>query len=239
LAVHVGALYAAIALKPHLFGADGAKEDAIEVTLVEAEALESVAAPVAGAAASPATAAATDGDAPVSVTPSSAAAALPVDVPPVREVPSEIVTASLPPLRMPTEPPIIDVRPLVVSAPEQPPQAAGGASARSVVVAPSTEAIAGAPPGVINAYRLAVASALARTKPPQGRGQGGTARVVFTIGTSGVVEAVEVQATSGDGVQDQMAIAAVRGTRFPAPDPLLSPAQRTFPISYRFLAAQR
>jgi TonB family protein len=86
----------------------------------------------------------------------------------------------------------------------------------------------------LDAYRSAVGLALRKSKPPHGRGRGGSAHVVFTIGQSGTVEAAVLKLSSGDTAQDDMAIAAARRTRFPPPDPLLSAAQRTFPAEYQF-----
>ncbi len=241
VALHAGVFFSAIALQPRVFGEDGTRFAAIEVTVLVGEALESAAVGTfSPSAANEVVTSATEGDGLVSIAGTIAAPAVVSAIPerPGASVPtSDIVIATLPALRMPTEPPIIQMPLPVISAPEQPTVTAGGARSRSMDTASVSDAAAGAPPGVINGFRSAVGSALRKTKPPQGRGRGGAAQVVFTIGGSGAVEWAEVKASSGDDAQDRMAIAAVRVTRFPVPDPLLSLAQRTFPVTYQFVAA--
>ena len=230
LSLHAGLALAWLGAGITPFGADGARLDAVAVTLVDGQALESLKPVLVPAlAGQDAPLAATGGDA-VEIR-----AAVPADntrdvvEPPRADDPAVMIIAELPSPRLPLELPTFD--------PPQPMQTAaatsGGATSRAAAVAPMSDATAGAAPGVVDAYRSRLTAALSRTQP-QSRGTAGTVRVAFTVGPDGALDAVTVSASSGHAALDSLALAAVRRARLPAPGAAMTESQRTFSMRYVF-----
>ena len=112
--------------------------------------------------------------------------------------------------------------------------AEGGALARSEKATESTaSAPAAASPGAVREYSRYVTQALARTKP-RGTGTLGTVRVKLTIGASGELAVASITKSSGMPQLDELAVAAVRRTRFPAPPAGMTAPQLTFEVPYHF-----
>lgn len=112
----------------------------------------------------------------------------------------------------------------------------GGAAARAESAAQqATAGAAAASPGQIAAYAKSVVGALARTAPrTAGTAGRGTVRVEFAIGDDGAIELLKVKQSSGRPRLDDLALAAVRATRFPAPPAGLTLPQRTYEVPYHF-----
>lgn len=96
----------------------------------------------------------------------------------------------------------------------------------------ATSAPAPKPAVSSGAYRSKVWSALARHRPRLGKP--GSATVTFTIGSNGSVRSSRVSQSSGDSALDARALAAVRGTAFPAPPEGLSSSALTYAIQIYF-----
>ena len=112
--------------------------------------------------------------------------------------------------------------------------AEGGALARSEKATESTaSAQAAASPGAVREYSRYVTQALARTKP-RGTGTLGTVRVKLMIGASGELAVASITKSSGMPQLDELAVAAVRRTRFPAPPAGMTALQLTFEVPYHF-----
>lgn len=113
---------------------------------------------------------------------------------------------------------------------------AGGAASSSVgtVTRPSRAAVA-ASPGAVRAFSRQVAAALSRSRPRPGRTRSrGTTLIVLAISESGDLEFVRIARSSGDGVLDNAALAAVRKASLPSPPPGLTLKQRTYEMPYHF-----
>ena len=112
--------------------------------------------------------------------------------------------------------------------------AEGGASARSERATESTaSAPAAASPGAVREYSRYVTQALARTKP-KGTGRLGTVRVKLTIGAGGELALATITKSSGLPQLDELAVGAVRRTRFPVPPAGMTAPQLTFEVPYHF-----
>lgn len=122
------------------------------------------------------------------------------------------------------------------AAPASTAAAQGGAAARAATSEQRpTAGVAAASRGQIAAYARSVVGALARSAPRGKAAAGrGTVRVVFAIGSDGSIEDVRVKQSSGRSRLDDLAVAAVRGTRFPAPPSGMTLADRTYEIPYHF-----
>jgi protein TonB len=112
--------------------------------------------------------------------------------------------------------------------------ATGGDAARSDTASDArASAPAAASPGAMREYARYVAQALAKTKP-KGTGGLGTVRVKFVIGGDGGLAAVEVAKSSGSPKLDDMALGAVRRTKFLTPPAGMTTAQLTYEVPYNF-----
>jgi protein TonB len=114
--------------------------------------------------------------------------------------------------------------------------AAGGAASSSVgtVTRPSRAAVA-ASPGAVRAFSRQVAAALSRSRPrPSATRSRGTTLIAFAISEGGRLEFVRIARSSGDGVLDNAALAAVRKANLPSPPPGLTLKQRTYEMPYHF-----
>ena len=126
-------------------------------------------------------------------------------------------------------------------APDKPdtqpePQSRGGVAA--LAPAPDSNAApaaarASASPGAVQRYAMQVRAALARNKP-NGRGTRGTATVTFNISASGSVSFAHLSASSGHAALGKAALAAVRGTSFPAPPAGMSESELTYVVPFHF-----
>jgi periplasmic protein TonB len=208
-------------------GGGGQQIDAISVTMISSNVLESreleqtPPAPVAAAA----SVENSDG------APQSAAAAAVEEREEKKEKPEEIK-------ERPKEAPIREAE-AIIELPQESQQesaapSAGGAAARSDTASDArTSAPAAASPGAVREYARYVAQALAKTKP-KGTGGLGTVRVKFVIAGDGGFAAVEVAKSSGSSKLDEMALGAVRRTKFLTPPSGMTTAQLTYEVPYRF-----
>jgi protein TonB len=112
--------------------------------------------------------------------------------------------------------------------------AAGGAAARALSDTPAkTSAPAAASAGVVREYARYVSLTLSRTKP-RGAGRLGTVRIKFTIAADGSLASAEITKTSGNDRLDASALEAVRHAKFPVPPLGMSLAQLTYEVPYHF-----
>jgi protein TonB len=227
------AIFYALAHKPADFMAGGGGQliDAISVTMVSSDVLESR--ELERTRSVPATAAAsvesTDG------APESAAAA-PAEQREERKGPPEELKEK------PKEEPIREAE-AIIEVPQEAQQkkkqqsaapATGGDAARSDSASDArASAPAAASPGAVREYARYVAQALAKTKP-KGTGGLGTVRVKFVIAGDGGLAAVEVAKSSGSPKLDDVALGAVRRTKFLVPPPGMTSAQLTYEVPYNF-----
>jgi TonB family protein len=112
--------------------------------------------------------------------------------------------------------------------------AAGGDAARSDTASNTkASAPAAASPGAMREYARYVAQALAKTKP-KGTGGLGTVLVKFVIAGDGGLAAVEVAKSSGSPKLDDVALGAVRRTKFLVPPAGMTTAHLTYEVPYHF-----
>ena len=112
--------------------------------------------------------------------------------------------------------------------------AAGGAAARGDAAIPTNvSAPAAASAGAVREYARYVSQALSRTKP-RGAGHHGTVRVKFVIAADGNLASAEVAKSSGSEGLDASALEAVRHARFPVPPPGMSLTELTYEVPYYF-----
>jgi TonB family protein len=112
--------------------------------------------------------------------------------------------------------------------------AAGGDAARSDTASDAkASAPAAASPGAVREYARYVAQALSKTKP-KGPGSVGTVRVKFVIAGDGGLAAAEVAKSSGSPKLDDIALGAVRRTKFLTPPAGMTTAQLTYEVPYNF-----
>ncbi len=226
------AIFYALAHKPTDFMAGGGGQliDAISVTMVSSDVLESreLERTQSVTAAAAASVESTDGG------PESTPAAA-TEQREKKEQPEELK-------EKPKEEPIREAE-AIIEVPQEAPQkkkqesaapAAGGDAARSDTASDAkTSAPAGASPGAMREYARYVAQALAKTKP-KGTGGLGTVRVKFVIAGDGGLAAVEVAKSSGSTKLDDIALGAVRRTKFLTPPPGMTTAQLTYEVPYNF-----
>lgn len=92
---------------------------------------------------------------------------------------------------------------------------------------------AAASPGAVREYARYVSQALAKTKP-KGAGRSGTVKIRLELSSNGKLAAAEIAKSSGSRQLDDMALEAVRRTRFPAPPAGMSAGQLTYEVPYHF-----
>jgi TonB family protein len=233
LMVHAAMLFA-LAHRPTDFMAGGGGQliDAISVTMVSSDVLESRelerTRPVPAATA--ASVESTDG------APESTAAAAAEQREEKKERPEELK-------EKPKEEPIREAE-AIIEMPQEPQQqqkkqesaapATGGDAARSDTASNAkASAPAAASPGAMREYARYVAQALAKTKP-KGTGGLGTVLVRFAIAGDGGLAAVEVAKSSGSPKLDNVALGAVRRTKFLTPPAGMTTAQLTYEVPYNF-----
>lgn len=114
--------------------------------------------------------------------------------------------------------------------------AAPGAAATTVVVRSEMSASAGAAPGVADRYRLDVRKALSRNPPrpslPAGTAVAGTAVIAFSVSEIGTVQDAVLQEASRSARLNQVLLAWITGASMPVPPRGLSADQRRFSIPY-------
>ncbi len=110
---------------------------------------------------------------------------------------------------------------------------AGGSTARVLTESPQVAATAGASPGEISRYAMAVRAALARSKP-RGAHQKGTVTITFGIGPSGEVRFARVTERTGRATLGETTVAAVQRTSFPPPPAAMNAEQLTYVVPFRF-----
>jgi len=232
LMAHAAILFA-LAHRPTDFMAGGGGQliDAISVTMVSSDVLESrVLEPT-----QPVTAAATASVESTDGAPESNPAAAAEQREEKKEPPEELK-------EKPKEEPIRDAE-AIIEVPQEAQQrkrqesaapATGGDAARSDTASDAkASAPAAASPGAMREYARYVAQALAKTKP-KGTGGLGTVQVKFVIAGDGGLVAVEVAKSSGSPKLDNVALGAVRRTKFLVPPPGMTTAQLTYEVPYHF-----
>ena len=231
LMAHAAVLYA-MTREPDesLAGGGGQQIDAISVTMVSSNVLESreLERPQPAPAAAAASVESTDG------APESAAAAA-EQREEKKEQPEELK-------EKPKEEPVREAD-AVLEVPQEAQRqqkqesaapAAGGAASRSDVASDAkTSAPAAASPGAVREYARYVAQALSKTKP-KGVGGLGSVRVTFVIAADGGLATAEVTKSSGSPKLDDIALAAVRKTKFLTPPAGMTPLQLTYDVPYHF-----
>lgn len=115
----------------------------------------------------------------------------------------------------------------------QPTVVTGGATTRATAERIEAEAAAGASPGELARYALAVRLALGRTRPPHA-GIKGKVIVSFRLSLQGTVEKTDIHRTSGSAGLDRAALAAVHAAAFPLPPPGSTDAQRSYTVPFDF-----
>ena len=133
--------------------------------------------------------------------------------------------------------------PTAVATPSLPTEAAvaeqiGGATSRGLSVielAAQSAAIASA--GELGAYARQVQLAVARNppKPPRGLNNRGEVVVTFALALDGSIKSAGILTSSGNATLDNVALAAVNSTKFPAPPAGSQPGQLVykFPVKFR------
>jgi TonB family protein len=112
--------------------------------------------------------------------------------------------------------------------------ASGGDAVRSETRSETkTSAPAAASAGALREYARYVALALTKSKP-RGAGVVGTARIKFVIGPDGALATAEIVKSSGNKRLDDDAMAALRRTSFPVPPPNMTILQLTYEVPYHF-----
>jgi protein TonB len=111
---------------------------------------------------------------------------------------------------------------------------AAGAAAPGLPSAPTVSRGERASPGIVQKYKQDIIERLASRKPKGIYGLRGEVAIEFTIAGTGEVSHAKVVRSSGQPTLDEAALAAVAGTRFPAPPSGLSAAQLTYRIPYYF-----
>jgi len=236
LLAHAGLLYALLREPADPRAGGGGEVEAISVTIVTSNVLESREAtrsqdPAAAAEAM----ASSDGE------PETADAA--PSAPRDEEARSRLAE-EVPETEKPAQERAVDtVRPLPPETPDrqarqQPTTAAtasGGAAARGPDAsdARARSAPAAASAGTARDYARHVALALSRSKP-KAPGRFGTVLVKFTIAADGGLASAEIVRSSGSPRLDDTALEAVRRTKFPAPPQGMSVAQLTYEVPYHF-----
>jgi protein TonB len=94
-------------------------------------------------------------------------------------------------------------------------------------------ATAAAPPGVAKDYARSVVKAIASSKP-SGSGGNGIVHLAFSISTAGQLDDVRITKSSGSAKLDQTAIATVRRARFVPPPPGMSAQQLVYEMPFNF-----
>jgi protein TonB len=230
LAAHAGLIYALTRVpNPDMDGLGGRLVDAISVTIVSSQALESREADAArpsAAAAEVARVEDVDGAAPL---PPAREARPGDDAEKQGETKEVVVVEPVPPVEAITEVPAEPERKKQEAA--APP--AGGVSARGDADTPPQSAAAGTSAGIARDYSRQVAMVLSRTKPRTAH-EAGAVEVEFRIGPDGAITSAGVNRSSGNEKLDDLAIAALRRARFPAPPAAMTAEQLFYRTLYTF-----
>lgn len=115
----------------------------------------------------------------------------------------------------------------------EPPPSQSPASAQSGVSArPPVQGAAAASAGEMNRFASQVRATLGRNKP-RVQNLKGTLVIAFTIARDGAVAQARIDQSSGQDRLDQIVLNAVRKIVFPPPPPSASDRQRTFVVPFR------
>lgn len=110
----------------------------------------------------------------------------------------------------------------------------GGTTSHAAAVdSIESEAAAGASPGELARYALAVRLALGRTRP-QHAGRKGKVVVSFRLSPDATIETAEIHWSSGSPALDNAALAAVHAATFPKPPVGTTAAQRSYTVPFDF-----
>lgn len=111
-----------------------------------------------------------------------------------------------------------------------------GSTATAAAINSSVPAAAGASPGQIDRYRLDVRRALSRHPPrpslPAGSAASGTALIAFSISDTGAVEDAALLQATRSARLNQLLLAWIKTTAMPTPPPGLSRDERRFSIPF-------
>lgn len=213
-------------------GARGVQLEGLEIEIISAAALDSLRRAALDTAGRAATVAEQDGptvqpppaDAPAAATSAPPRQDLAVITAPAGE-PQAGIAPPVPKDHAPT-PPSPDAPRPEVSVQVAP----GGAAAEGPLPADKpTTAAAGAAPGEVSRYAADVRRVLARSRP--GRNwPAGRLRLTFVVSDAGRVARADVAEGSGNTKLDQLALAWIAATHFPAPPVGLTEIERTYAI---------
>lgn len=129
---------------------------------------------------------------------------------------------------LPAEPPRQERKETAAAPP------AGGNTARGDSAdTPAQRAPATASPGAVREYASYVSQALAKAKP-KGVGTYGTVQVKLRISPDGELTSVEIGKSSGNKKLDEMVLAAVQRVKLRTPPPGMTADQRWYQVSYYF-----
>jgi TonB family protein len=110
---------------------------------------------------------------------------------------------------------------------------AGGDRARGDAPTATTSAPAGASVGAVRDYNRLVSVVLGKAKPKTVY-ESGIVEVEFRIASAGTVASVGVRKSSGSTKIDELVVAALQHTQFPAPPPDMTAEQLFYQIVYTF-----
>ena len=111
---------------------------------------------------------------------------------------------------------------------------AGGGVARSdTPTHTNASGLAAASAGAVREYARYVSQALSKTRP-KGAGGLGTVKIKFVIAADGSLASAEIAKSSGSTKLDTTALEAVRRAKFPAPPPGMTVTQLTYDVPYYF-----
>jgi protein TonB len=113
------------------------------------------------------------------------------------------------------------------------PAAGGGAARSDTPTHTNASSLAAASAGAVREYARYVSQALSKTRP-KGAGGLGTVRIKFVIAANGSLASAEIAKSSGSTKLDTTALEAVRHAKFPAPPPGTTVAQLTYEVPYYF-----
>jgi protein TonB len=113
------------------------------------------------------------------------------------------------------------------------PAAGAGAARSDTATDANASAPAAASAGAVREYAHNVAQALRKARP-KGVGGSGTVRVKFAVALDGSVASVEIAKSSGNQKLDDIALEAVRRTKFQTPPVGLTSAERFYELPYYF-----
>ena len=232
-------------------GIGGQELEAVSIEIVAASAMESSAANPAAASLGAQPSDNTPGPVdPIDLPEVSAASSAPKQVPPPAEAlakpdPQPLKEAEIPaadvikqkpvekPQEEPKQKPNEETGKDLQRVTAQVAQIAGGTIAQGRDETIDAEGSAGASPGQLARYAMAVRLALGKTRPKY-QGDRGLVSIQFVVSQAGDVLFAEIAKTSGSGRLDEAALSAIRNTHLPQPPTGMTERQRTYVVPFDF-----